>query len=164
MRANKMNRVLRAREIVGAEVQHRRIKAQLTLRELEELTGVGYSVLSLIEHGDRAVAADVATRLADVFKLQGKARDQFLFLAAGTGKRDKLVGYARRLDPELVNILPKVLQEKGIDLEEVKHCQFQPIVFDPLLGGKLEEPEEWLTVKLNDGRRIGCGVVMVELT
>lgn len=163
MKTNRMNRVLRAREMVGAEVRRLRKEAELTLEELDEATGVGYSLISAIEHGNRAVAADVATRMANAFKLKGRERDQFLITAASTRSRDKLVGYARRLDPEIVNFLPKVLQEKGLDLDEVRHCQFQPTVFDPLLGGRYDEPEEWLTLKLNDGRRIGCAVVTVEL-
>ena len=160
---NKINRVYRAREVVGAEVRSQRNKAGLTLQELEEVTGVGYSLISAIEHGNRAVTADVATRLANAFKLQGKKRDQLLFLAAGTGKKDKLVGYARRLDPEIVNFLPKVLQEQGVDLEDIRHCQFRPTALDPLRGGAPEEPVELLVVQLTDGRKIGCSVVMVEV-
>lgn len=88
----------------------------LSLRELQAACGVTYTVVSNIERGERAVGAGTAERLADGLGLRGEEREQFLFQAAATRRRDRLVGYARELEPEILNFLPKVLASQGVDL------------------------------------------------
>ena len=107
----------------GCALKTYRTDRNLTLRGLQELSGVVYTLISAYEHGERAVGADVAARLADGLDLEGDERESFLFAAAATRRRDKLVGYARSLAPELINFVPRVLAGAGMDLEDISRCE-----------------------------------------
>ncbi len=119
-----MNTVAQSRIDFGLYLKALRQRQHLTLRGLDELSGATYSAISCIEHGDRAIGADVATRLATALNLEGDEREAFLMQAASTRRKDRLIGYARTLAPELVNFVPRVLSRAGIDLEQIdgKRC------------------------------------------
>lgn len=118
-----MTTVAESRTNFGRTLKTYRTQQNLTLRQLQELGGVNYTLVSAFEHGERAVGADVATRLANGLNLAGDERQRFLFAAAATRRRDRLVGYARSLAPELLNFVPKVLAGNGLDLEAIEGCE-----------------------------------------
>lgn len=82
-------------------------------------------MISCLEHGDRAIGSDVATKLANALSLTGEERQRFLFAAAATRRKDRLVGYARALAPEILNFVPKVLAAQGIDLEHIETAELR---------------------------------------
>ncbi len=118
-----MPTVIQSRIAFGALLHSLRIDRGFTLRRLQEVTGVTYSMISCIEHGDRAIGADVAERIATAFQLEGIEREQFLFAAAATRRKDRLVAAARTLAPELVNFVPTALARFGVDLAAVDRCE-----------------------------------------
>lgn len=95
----------------------------LSLRQLQELSGVTYSTISGMERGERAVGAESAEHLANGLQLALGERDQFLFAAAATRRKDRLVGYARSLEPELLNFLPKALADHGVSLPGIERSR-----------------------------------------
>jgi transcriptional regulator with XRE-family HTH domain len=118
-----MTNVNESRTNFGRTLKTCRTQRNLTLRALQELSGVNYTLVSAFEHGERAVGSDVAVRLADGLNLAGDERQRFLFAAASTRRKDRLVGYARTLAPELVNFVPKVLAGSGLDLAAIGACE-----------------------------------------
>ena len=123
-----MKPVAQCRTEFGLHLKALRNRQNLTLRQLDELSGAAYSMISCLEHGDRAVGGDVAANLATALGLCGEERETFLLMAAATRRRDRLVGYARTLAPELVNFVPRVLARAGVNLEAVDACELRPNV------------------------------------
>jgi transcriptional regulator with XRE-family HTH domain len=120
-----MQTVYEERNEFGSRLRELRTNAGHSLRDIDKATGITYSLVSCIERGERAVGSDVAVKLADCLQLRGETRDQFLMKAAATRKRDRLVGYARSLAPEILNYVAKSLVEAGIDLATIEDCQLQ---------------------------------------
>jgi transcriptional regulator with XRE-family HTH domain len=118
-----MTTVTESRTNFGRILKTYRSRRNLTLRQLQELSGVNYTLVSAFEHGERAVGADTAARLAGGLGLAGDERQRFLFAAAATRRKDRLVGYARLLAPELLNFVPKVLAGSGLNLEAIEACE-----------------------------------------
>jgi transcriptional regulator with XRE-family HTH domain len=66
-----MTNVNESRTNFGRTLKTCRTQRNLTLRALQELSGVNYTLVSAFEHGERAVGSDVAVRLADGLNLAG---------------------------------------------------------------------------------------------
>lgn len=156
MLSEAMITVYEQRERFGAEVRTFRNKAELSLRELGAVTGIHHAQLCDIERGDKPAGSDVAVRLADAFNLTGDERDLFLINAAGTRKRDKLVGYARMLPPQIVNFLARALNNSGVALEEINSAEFRRTTAQ---GEDGKCPDE-LVLGLKGGKHLVCGLVM----
>ena len=92
---------------------------------MQEASGVIYTTISGLEHAERATGSLVAAKLADGLGLCDEERERFLIAAAGTRRRDRLVGYARTLAPEILNFVPKVLTGLGIDLQQVEAAELR---------------------------------------
>lgn len=118
-----MNDEKRNRIALGQEIQHRRNAAGWTQQELQDRSKVTYSAISAIEAGKRVVGSKVAEALADAFKLQGTEREQFLLRAAGTSRRDRLVGPARELPPEMINYVAQRLQAEKVAPNDIQECR-----------------------------------------
>jgi hypothetical protein len=155
-----------------------RDRQHLTLRQLDELSGAPYSMISCLEHGDRAVGGDVAANLATALGLCGEERETFLLMAAATRRKDRLVGYARTLAPELVNFVPRVLARFGVNLEAVDACEVRlhvdrerpemlpklPSAFDQVnkaVAG--EQVGDFLVIDAG-GKRLVCALLVVPTT
>ncbi len=117
-----MNSIANARTHFGQTIRQLRLSQSLTLRALQERSGVSYTLISAYEHAERAVGPEVATRLADGLGLLGEERQRFLFAAAATRRKDRLVDYSRKLAPELVNFIPAVLVREGVELADTEDC------------------------------------------
>ena len=59
-----MKPVSQCRTEFGSRLRGLRDRQNLTLRQLDELSGAPYSMISCLEHGDRAVGGNVAANLA----------------------------------------------------------------------------------------------------
>lgn len=118
-----MTSIIESRSDFGLSLRTLRKQRGLSLRGLQELSGVNYTVISSFERGERAVGAESAGRLADGLGLAAGERDPFLFQAAGTRRKDRLVGYARSLEPEILNFLPMMLAAAGINLGNIKRSE-----------------------------------------
>jgi transcriptional regulator with XRE-family HTH domain len=150
-----MKSVYNEREEFGALARKLRNDLGLSLRELQALTGVTYTMFSAIECGEKAVGSDVATKLADALNLTGDERDRFLMKAAGTRKKDRLLGISRTLAPELVNYVAKSLVGSGVVLDEIDSCQLRK---NP--KSKATRSQEDLVLGFKDGRSLVCGLIM----
>ena len=141
-----MNTVFESRTEFGHRLRVLRKERGLSLRRLQEASGVTYSVVSSIERGDRAVGAETAERLADALGVCGEDRDQFLIQAAGTRRKDRLVGYARTLESEVLNFIPKVLSNRGMDLSTINRSSVSPTIIgdveNPLIISRLQAAYE----------------------
>ena len=118
--SNSSTSIDECRRNFGYHLKKLRKQRNLSQGDLKASSGVADSLISAFEHGDRAVGAEVATRLADALSLEGDERESFLLSAASTRRRDRLVEYARQLPPEIINYLPRVLSEAGVDLEAIE--------------------------------------------
>ena len=148
-----INDVGAARESFGRLLNEKRADAGLNQRELARLAHTPSPVICSIEAADRSVGADLAVKLADGLRLAGNERDRFLFKAAGTRKKDRLVGYARKLRPELINYVPKVLRQAGISLDGIRAATLQGV-------DAKSETSERLVLELSDGRTICCTLIV----
>jgi transcriptional regulator with XRE-family HTH domain len=182
-----MMNVHAAREAFGAWVKKLRLDAGLTLRALEAKTGgVTYSLISSIESGERAVGGSVAEKLATAFSLHSAEREQFLLKAAATRRRDRLVGYARTLAPEILNYVAWRLVKEGVDLTAIESCLLTPMLVDrdakALVDAKQLEDQfkvgladylkalyghtssqDALVIRLSDGKQVICGILFAKI-
>ena len=166
-----MPTLLESRIAFGNTLRALRAERNLSLRALEELCGVVYTMISSIEHADRAAGADVTARLADALGLAGEEREAFLLAAAGTRRRDKLVGYARELAPEILNFVPRVLARAGLDLGRIQRCELVQCLGaerSQLVQGLKkavagDQGGEFLVVDAG-GKRFVCALAMVPTT
>lgn len=169
------------REAFGALVKKLRNQAGLSLKGLDRKSGgVTYSLISAIESGDRAVGGIVAEKLADAFGLQGAEREQFLMQAAATRKRDRLMSYARTLDPEILNYVAWRLVKEGVDLTSIKSCELMPSLAGKVNAEQVEEQfktglagylkalyeitptQESLVMRMRDGSVLVCGLLFAK--
>jgi len=173
-----MNTIAQSRTEFGGLLKRLRTQRNLTLRALHALSGVVYSMISCIEAGDRAAGGDAARRMADALNLVGEERQQFLFAAAATRRKDRLVEYARTLAPELVNFVPSVLSRLGINLEAVDSCEVRNNVDGerqqilPQMQAAVSQVEQAVEGKANGdflvldtgGKRYVCTLLIVPTT
>jgi transcriptional regulator with XRE-family HTH domain len=146
-----MNNVFEHRAEFGDQLKQLRHEANHSLRGLGELSGVAYSMISAFELGEKAMGSETSVRLADALHLTGEQRENFLMKAAGTRKKDRLVGYARTLAPEILNYVAKSLLNAGIDLNQIKACKY--------LRSEAEGCDV-LALELSDGRKLSCSLVL----
>jgi len=125
---------VQAREAFGAELKALRKARNWTLRGLEDLTGVTYTMICSIENCERTCSAALATKFADAFELSGNERERFLISAARTRRKDRLVEYARNLAPEIINFVPRTLANQGVKLDRIDSC-------DVITGAETERPK-----------------------
>lgn len=80
----------------GCYLKNIRQQRGISLRKLEEATGIAFPYISLIESGGNGVGPAKAARLADGLKLEGEERHEFLLSADKTctalGKRRTMTG------------------------------------------------------------------------
>jgi transcriptional regulator with XRE-family HTH domain len=151
-----MVQVWNSRIRFGEMLKELRSSGGLTLREVGELTGITFSLISAMEHGEKTVGADSAVKLADAFGLTGEERDEFLLKAAATRRRDKLVRDARDLPAELLNFLPQALRNAGVDVAAISACQLESPREQS--EGALQGFNRTLAINLNDGKKLMCGL------
>jgi transcriptional regulator with XRE-family HTH domain len=145
VRLNIMKTVYEERNEFGGRLRELRTNAGHSLRDIDKATGITYSLVSCIERGERAVGSDIAVKLADGLQLHGEARSAFLLQAAATRKKDRLLGYARTLAPEILNYVAKALVDAGIDLATIEACELK---------------DEKLLLELRGGRNLTCTLSM----
>ncbi|MFM7740972.1 MAG: helix-turn-helix domain-containing protein, partial [Planctomycetota bacterium] len=85
----------------GKHLKRLRTRRKLTQTHFKAACGVPASLVSAYEHGERSVGPEVAEKLADGLQLQGAERECFLIGAAKTRRKDRLIGDARHLPPEV---------------------------------------------------------------
>ena len=131
-----MNTIDQCRTDFGRTLKGLRTQQNLSQRQLQDLSGVVYTLISAHEHGERAIGSGVATKLADALGLDGEERERFLFAAAATRRKDRLVGYSRTLAPELLNFVPMVLAGAGVNLGNIDACEVRGDFLLVNTGGK----------------------------
>lgn len=147
--------VFQQRDEFGLWLRNLRHGAGLTLRDVELLTGITYSMISAIERGEKAVGSEVAVKLAEALQVPEAQRNKFLLAAAGTRRRDKLTAYSRNLAPEIVNYVAQSLQCMGVELDQITTAELKktPSQNNP------NAPDE-LIIHFIDGTKMLCDLVV----
>ena len=125
----------------GKYLKRLRNKRKFTQTHLKAVSGVPATLISAYEHGERSVGPEVAEKLADGLRLQDAERERFLIGAAKTRRKDRLIGEARHLPPEVLNYVPKFLSSVGIDPAKVTGADYLQAgeVPDPCITTRLDE-------------------------
>jgi transcriptional regulator with XRE-family HTH domain len=161
----------------GKYLKRLRTDRKMTQASLKEASGVAATLISAYEHGERVVGPEVAVKLADAMQLQDCERDRFLMGAASTRRRDRLVGEARDLPPELVNYVPRMLPKIGIKLDQIQEADIWNTgdANDRYIGNRLDHEcmrvrtammgmdQHDLLYVVADGKRYLCAFVAVPM-
>ena len=107
----------------AAKLKNLTTARDLGLRELAKTAGMSHGLLCDILAARKCAGADIAAKLADAFKLAGADCEAFLLAAAGTRMHDKLMLVSRGVAPEIVNFLPLLLKDAGIDSQNIVECE-----------------------------------------
>ena len=108
----------------GKHLKRLRTRRKLTQTHFKAVCGVPASLVSAYEHGERSVGPEVAEKLADGLQLQADERERFLIGAAKTRRKDRLIGEARHLPPEVLNYVPKFLTNLGIESAKITGADY----------------------------------------
>ena len=108
----------------GKYMKRLRTGRKISQVSLQRTTGVAATLISAFEHGERSVGPEVAEKLADGLQLHADERERFLIGAAKTRRKDRLIGDARHLPPEVLNYVPKFLASVGIDTARVTDADY----------------------------------------
>ena len=94
----------------------KKLRGGLSLRELEQLSGVPNPIISAIENGRRRCGANVAKKLAEALfgADQEENRRDFLYAAAATIKARGVIEDAQLYPPAVLDLVPSLLRAKGI--------------------------------------------------
>ena len=150
------NNIYEARIAFGSLLRVHRRKSGHTLKALGQLSGTAMTSISNIENGERVAGPMTAKKLADALKLKGYVRDHFLLSAASTQKKDKLLDISRTLAPEIINFLPMVLRERGIDLDQIHACKIHDNPISKPNSDIDAESKSNLLLVTKDGNNIRC--------
>ena len=162
----------------GKHLKRLRTRRKLTQTHFKAVCGVPASLVSAYEHGERSVGPEVAEKLANGLQLQADERERFLIGAAKTRRKDRLIGEARHLPPEVLNYMPKFLTSVGIETARITGADY-------LQAGEVPNPcitlrfdEEYARLKsavmsvdpydlvrvTADGKRYVCALLVVPET
>lgn len=108
----------------GKYMKRLRTDRKISQVSLQSTTGVAATLISAFEHGERAVGPLVAEKLATGLQLEEWERERFLLGAAKTRRKDRLINGARHLPPEIINYVPKMLPNIGIDPSKIVGAEF----------------------------------------
>ncbi len=108
----------------GKYMKRLRTDRKMTQASLQAATGVASTLISAFEHGERAVGPEVAEKLATGLQLEDSERERFLIGAAKTRRKDRLMYEARHLPAEILNYVPKMLPNIGIDPSKIVGAEF----------------------------------------
>jgi transcriptional regulator with XRE-family HTH domain len=98
----------------GHTLKKLRLKRGLTLRKLEQISGIANSNLALLESGRKPCGPVTAERLAQALKLAGEEYVEFCLRAITTTKSRKRMRHAEHFDPKLWAWLVGELRAQGI--------------------------------------------------
>ncbi len=104
-----------------------RTRQHLSLRKLEASSGVDFSRVGLMEHGDLACGPERAVRLANALGLTGKERELFLCTAAGTSSENPLAADYGGLPFELFRWLGYVLVGHQVTANRITNVEVDPV-------------------------------------
>ncbi len=108
----------------GKYMKRLRTDRKMTQASLQAATGVASTLISAFEHGERAVGPEVSEKLATGLQLEDSERERFLIGAAKTRRKDRLINEARKLPAEIINYVPKMLPNIGLDPTTVVAAEF----------------------------------------
>lgn len=141
----------------GTLLQKLRVRSGLSLRDLEQLSGVPNPVISAIEHGRRKCGARVAKQLAEALFDVGQQENQreFLYAAAATIKARGVIEDAQLYPPAVLDLVPSLLRAKGIRDRDILAAHREP-------RNENENNPDMLIV-LHRGRRVQIRVTFKEV-
>lgn len=141
-----------AAQSFGTVLQRLRTRSGMTLRQLEQMSGVPNPVISAIENGRRRCGASVAKRLADaLFAVNSdSARSEFLYAAAATIKARGVIEDAQLYPPAILDAVASRLRAMKIRDRDIFTVHVEPGAEGDLL------------VVLHGGRRLKVRIKITE--
>ena len=135
----------------------KKLRGGLSLRELEQLSGVPNPIISAIENGRRRCGANVAKKLAEALfgADQEENRRDFLYAAAATIKARGVLEDAQLYPPAVLDLVPSLLRAKGIRDRDILGAHRDP----PSANG--DRPDMLLV--LHRGRCVQIRVVIQDV-
>ena len=118
------NSIDQCRTDFGKYMKRLRTDRKMSQVFLKKATGVAATLISAFEHGERAVGAEVAEKLATGLQLEDPERERFLIGAAKPRRKDRLINEARKLPAEIINYVPKMLPNIGLDPTKIVGAEF----------------------------------------
>jgi transcriptional regulator with XRE-family HTH domain len=133
-------------------LQKLRNKSGLTLRALQELSGVPNPVISAIENGKRRCGAVVAKKLASIIfgSLECPERSEFLYAAAATIKARGAIEDSQLYPPAVLDVVASKLKRMRIKDRDILAAH----VHDA------EKDKYDLLIVLKGGRRLAVAVTI----
>jgi transcriptional regulator with XRE-family HTH domain len=139
----------------GDMLQRLRVKAGLTLRELEDLSGVQNPIISMIERGKRRCGANVAAKFADaLFVQECGAKREFLYAAAATIKARGAIEDSQLYPPAVLDVVASKLKKMGVRDRDILAVHVES-------PDKNEDKRDLLIV-LHGGKRLTVTVTIKE--
>jgi transcriptional regulator with XRE-family HTH domain len=138
----------------GAMLQKLRNQAGLTLRGLQELSGVPNPVISAIETGNRRCGAAAAKKLASALfgSTDCPERSEFLYAAAATIKARGAIEDSQLYPPAVLDVVASKLKRMGIQDRDILAAH----VHDS------DKDQCDLLIVLQKGRRLTVTVIIKE--
>jgi transcriptional regulator with XRE-family HTH domain len=93
----------------------------LTVHELAKRAGVGQSLISGLQTGNRVIGEHAARKIARALQLQGEERENFVYLAINDCS-EKVLQSSRAYPAEVLNLLACKLRELGILSDKITRC------------------------------------------
>jgi transcriptional regulator with XRE-family HTH domain len=161
----------------GKYLKRLRTDRKMTQAYLKKVTGVAATLISAFEHGERAVGPEVAEKLATGLQLEEFERERFLIGAAKTRRKDRLINEARHLPPEVLNYVPRMLPNAGIDPNKIVGADIWKSgdAKDKYIGNRLDRQYATLRAAMTgtgeydllhvmaDGERYLCALLVVSV-
>jgi transcriptional regulator with XRE-family HTH domain len=102
-----------------------RNERDLTIYQLAEAADVPATLISALQHGNRTVGENNATKIGTALGLSGAALQDFVFLALNDAKGKVLEQY-RAYPAEVLNLVAITLQAAGIAAHQISRCTLHP--------------------------------------
>jgi transcriptional regulator with XRE-family HTH domain len=132
----------------GLTLRDLRARDGLSLRDLEDKSGVPNPIVSAMEHGRRHCAPQVAKKLADVFftrPVDENERREFLYAAARTAPSPGVIEESRGFPPIVLDSVAHALRQQGISAQDIIEALQGE-------GSQKGDRKPDLVIRLRDGR------------
>jgi len=109
----------------GEKLRTLRKKNNLTIYKLGELADIPFTLISALENSRRKVGVNNATKLGRALGLADQSLRDFVYLALDNAT-GKVLEEFRSYPADLINLLPTLLKDAGVNPEDIKGTVLRP--------------------------------------
>jgi len=109
----------------GQKLKQLRLQQSLTIYKLASLAGVPFTLISALENNRRPVGVNNATKIGRGLGLSGQWLRDFVYLALNNAT-GKVLEEFRAYPANLLNLLPTILADAGIEANDIKTTVLRP--------------------------------------